>query len=184
MLSMANCLKRAARCWRKRSRSQTLPTGCCGWCCDTCGCRHGVCASSLALRDCFAISGLARLLLKLRLARLISPRAEFALALLESSRPVIRGRQSSARSERGGENVLLFTGCVGEGLFARVNRATERVLRANNLNVTRHRTRFVAARCMRMPAISKAHGSLRERTSPLSTPMPQSLRMRVAVARC
>ena len=33
------------------------------------------------------------------------------------------------------ENVLLFTGCVGEGLFARVNRATERVLRANNFNV-------------------------------------------------
>src|ERR1041384_1789325 len=32
--------------------------------------------------------GLARLLLKLRLARLISPRAEFGLALLESSRPV------------------------------------------------------------------------------------------------
>ena len=80
--------------------------------------------------------GLARWLLKQRLARLISPRAEFALALLESSRPMIRGRQSSAKSDRGGENVLLFTGCVGEGLFARVNRATERVLRANKLNVT------------------------------------------------
>src|SRR6185295_3004544 len=32
--------------------------------------------------------GLARLLLKLRVVRLISPRAEFGLALLESSRPV------------------------------------------------------------------------------------------------
>lgn len=80
--------------------------------------------------------GLARQLLKLRLVRLISPRAEFALALLESSRPMIRGKQSSSKSVRGGENVLLFTGCVGEGLFARVNRATERVLRANKLNVT------------------------------------------------
>jgi glycolate oxidase iron-sulfur subunit len=29
----------------------------------------------------------------------------------------------------------LFTGCVGEGLFARVNRATERVLRANGFSV-------------------------------------------------
>src|SRR5215216_5250973 len=38
--------------------------------------------------------GLARLLLKLRLARLISPRAEFALALLESSRPVFDSKQS------------------------------------------------------------------------------------------
>ena len=77
--------------------------------------------------------GLARRLFKL--ARLISPRAEFALALLESSRPTIRARQSSAKPESDGEKVLLFTGCVGEGLFARVNRATERVLRANKLNV-------------------------------------------------
>jgi glycolate oxidase iron-sulfur subunit len=79
--------------------------------------------------------GLARLMLKLRLARLISPRAEFALALLESSRPVFRSKRS-AKSDSSGEKVLLFTGCIGEGLFARVNRATERVLRANKLNVT------------------------------------------------
>jgi len=80
--------------------------------------------------------GLARLLLKLRLARLISPRAEFALALLESSRPVFRSRQASSQPNVQGENVFLFTGCVGEGLFARVNRATERVLRANKVDVT------------------------------------------------
>jgi glycolate oxidase iron-sulfur subunit len=79
--------------------------------------------------------GLARLLLKLRLARLISPRAEFGLALLESSRPVFRQKRTE-KSNASGENVLLFAGCVGEGLFARVNRATERVLRANNLNVS------------------------------------------------
>jgi glycolate oxidase iron-sulfur subunit len=79
--------------------------------------------------------GLARLLLKLRLARLISPRAEFGLALLESSRPVFR-QKPTEKSNASGENVLLFAGCVGEGLFARVNRATERVLRANNLNVS------------------------------------------------
>ena len=96
--------------------------------------------SSWRLRMFFGASrlfrdlGLARRLLKV--GRLLSPRARFALALLESSRPAIRGRQSSAKYERGDEQVLLFKGCVGEGLFARVNRATERVLRANKLNVT------------------------------------------------
>lgn len=80
--------------------------------------------------------GLARRLLKLRLVHSISPRGAFALALLESSRPMIRDRQSSPKSNCGGEDVLLFTGCAGEGLFARVNRATERVLCANKLNVT------------------------------------------------
>jgi len=80
--------------------------------------------------------GLARLLLKSRLARLISPRAEFALAMLESSRPVFKNEPQSTQSDQHGENVLLFSGCVGEGLFSRVNRATARVLRANNFNVT------------------------------------------------
>jgi glycolate oxidase iron-sulfur subunit len=80
--------------------------------------------------------GLARLLLKSRLARLISPRAEFGFALLESSRAVFSNNKTSKTDGNGG-NVLLFSGCVGEGLFARVNRATERVLSANNFNVTR-----------------------------------------------
>lgn len=88
-------------------------------------------AASRLFRDL----GLARLLLKLRLARLISPRAEFGLALIESSRPVFR-QKPTEKSNATGEAVLLFAGCVGEGLFARVNRATERVLRANNLNVS------------------------------------------------
>jgi glycolate oxidase iron-sulfur subunit len=82
--------------------------------------------------------GLARLLLKSRLARLISPRAEFGLALLESSRGISHAkalRRDERRRDTTG-NVLMFTGCVGEGLFAGVNRATERVLRANNFNVT------------------------------------------------
>ncbi len=82
--------------------------------------------------------GLARLLLKSRLARLISPRAEFAVALLESSRTAFNEEptSSSTQTVRPGEDVLLFSGCVGEGLFTRVNRATKRVLRANNFNVT------------------------------------------------
>src|ERR1041385_3889700 len=81
--------------------------------------------------------GLARLVLKLRLARLFSPRAEFGLALLESSRPVFDHEPTGTpQSDSRAENVLLFTGCVGEGLFGRVNRATARVLRANNLSVS------------------------------------------------
>ena len=81
--------------------------------------------------------GLARLLLKSRLARLVSPRAEFALSLLESSRPIFPSRKnvSAVKSEPLSTSVQLFTGCVGEGLFARVNRATERVLRVNGFDV-------------------------------------------------
>ena len=80
--------------------------------------------------------GLARWMLKSGLARRISPRAEFGLALLESSRPVLPTRKEQTQSVRNGTNVMLFKGCVGEGLFARVNRATVRVLSANKFNVT------------------------------------------------
>ena len=78
--------------------------------------------------------GLARLLLR---SRLFPKRAQFALALLESSRPIFptRKNESALQSERQSPSVSLFTGCVGEGLFARVNRATERVLRANGFKV-------------------------------------------------
>lgn len=82
--------------------------------------------------------GLARLLLKSRLARLFSSRSDFALALLESSRPIFPARNinvSAVQSKHQSPSVNLFTGCVGEGLFARVNRATERVLSANGFNV-------------------------------------------------
>lgn len=115
-------------------------------------------AASRVMRD----AGMPSLLLKTKLARLISPRFEFALALLESSsamklserrgRAEVVGkmseredRQSSAdlaakdgdHSEApGGETrASLFTGCVMEGLFARVNRATARVLKVNNCRV-------------------------------------------------
>ena len=85
--------------------------------------------------------GLARLLLKSRLARLISPRAEFGLALLESSRGIFHAKAQRRNERRKDQThktqgVYMFSVCVGEGLFARVNRATERVLRANNFNVT------------------------------------------------
>lgn len=82
--------------------------------------------------------GFARLLLN---SRLFSGRAAVALALLESSRPIFDSRKrkektySAVQSDHRTENVSLFTGCVGEGLFERVNRATERVLRANGFEV-------------------------------------------------
>lgn len=79
--------------------------------------------------------GFSRLLLK---SRLFPKRAEFAFALLESSRPIFPARKktsSALQSERQSPSVSLFMGCVGEGLFERVNRATERVLRANGFNV-------------------------------------------------
>ena len=79
--------------------------------------------------------GLARVLLKSGLARLISPRAEFGIALLESSKAVSRAMTPLRKESHKGKDVALFTGCVGEGLFARVNRATERVLQANNFDV-------------------------------------------------
>ena len=78
--------------------------------------------------------GLARLLLK---TGLLSRRAEFGMALLESSKEVSHAKAQRRKGRRKGESVDLFTGCVGEGLFARVNRATERVLEANDFNVER-----------------------------------------------
>jgi glycolate oxidase iron-sulfur subunit len=83
--------------------------------------------------------GLPGLLLKTGLARLFSQRAHFALALLENSRTIFHtpGKSTSpVQTETQSPPVLLFTGCVGEGLFARVNRATERVLRANGFKVS------------------------------------------------
>ena len=80
--------------------------------------------------------GLSKLALKTGLARLISERAEFAMALLESSRPIFARRtETRIESNPRYDTVLLFKGCVGEGLFARVNRATTRVLQANGYNV-------------------------------------------------
>lgn len=100
------------------------------------------------------VTGLAGLLLKSRLPRLVSPRAEFALALLISSAPALKtdgavaldagvarssagGREDAANSELrdGAGRAQLFEGCVGDGLFARVNRAAERVLAANGCAV-------------------------------------------------
>ncbi len=88
-------------------------------------------AGARLLRD----SGLARLLRKSGVANLFSNRGSFGLALLESSaRPHNNTKFELQMSSLRG-TAMLFTGCVGEGLFARVNRATERVLKVNGIEV-------------------------------------------------
>ena len=93
-------------------------------------------AASRTFRDV----GLASLLFRLRLARLVSERAHFALALLQSSRGQLTtsgGEKKSVKSQTNlpPESVMLFKGCVGEGLFARVNHSTSRVLEVNGFQV-------------------------------------------------
>jgi glycolate dehydrogenase iron-sulfur subunit len=90
----------------------------------------------------FRDSGVAGLLVRSRIPGLFSPRFEFALALLDSSSPVSLGSNSDVNSSRpeatkpkdevrAPEPTMLFAGCVGEGLFSRVNEATARVLNVN-----------------------------------------------------
>lgn len=92
------------------------------------------------LRD----SGLARTIRKSGVAKLLSERLEFGLALLESSAPKLKtaransnekARAATTSRASAADNTMLFTGCVGEGLFSRVNRATQRVLEANGFAV-------------------------------------------------
>jgi glycolate oxidase iron-sulfur subunit len=97
-------------------------------------------AASRLFRD----SGAAQLLRKSGLARVFSKRLEFALALLESSRPTTKLNAGSSEQRRrvklsGAESqtdqVFLFAGCVGAGLFSRVNEATARVVGVNGFTV-------------------------------------------------
>jgi glycolate oxidase iron-sulfur subunit len=103
-------------------------------------------ALSRVMRD----SGIAKFLLRNGIARGMSPRFEFALALLEGSRvstgsgsdrvnragslPANRPQDAGAPQSgaRAGARMLLFKGCVTEGLFQRVNDATRCVLEVND----------------------------------------------------
>ncbi len=88
-------------------------------------------------------SGLARLLLHIGLARAISSEFEFGLTLLDSSSGMPSGRNAGRMpanrpqdagapvQDAGAPAALLFKGCVTEGLFQRVNEATNRVLAVN-----------------------------------------------------
>ncbi|MGH9875043.1 MAG: (Fe-S)-binding protein [Pyrinomonadaceae bacterium] len=89
-------------------------------------------------------SRLPRVIRKSGVAKLLSRRLEFSLALLESSAPKLKTETSNAGEKHGGasssagnfsNDTMLFTGCVGEGLFSRVNRATARVLEVNGFAV-------------------------------------------------
>jgi glycolate oxidase iron-sulfur subunit len=86
----------------------------------------------------------ARILLKTKFAREMSPQFEFALALLDSSSGYRTGSGSDRVNAAPGNgaqdastlsSAFLFKACVTEGLFQRVNEATRRVLEANNCAV-------------------------------------------------
>ena len=89
-------------------------------------------------------SGLAKLLVGVGIAQAVSSRVEFALLLLDGSRAYRAGHRSERIQDAGRMPAtrpqdagalkgapMLFKGCVTEGLFKRVNDATERVLAAN-----------------------------------------------------
>lgn len=92
-------------------------------------------------------SGIANILIKTGMARGISEQVEFALALLDGSRAAKAGeglgaaRMAADRTQDACAPAdacapsLLFKGCVTEGLFQRVNDATQRVLEVNGSEV-------------------------------------------------
>lgn len=88
-------------------------------------------------------TGFPKLLRKLGLVNLFPKKMQFGLALLESSagkglsgseNDQANQPQSTAKDQA--QSVSLFTGCVGSGLFARVNEATSRVLGVNGFSVS------------------------------------------------
>jgi len=102
---------------------------------DTCGCSRGV-PAAFALARFLRDFKVARLLLKSKFAREMSPQFEFALELLDSSSANGRAAAMPAAPQRAGAPIaFLFKACVTEGLFQRVNAATRRVLAANNCAV-------------------------------------------------
>ena len=96
---------------------------------------------AFAIARWFRNSGLPRVLRKSGVAKLLSGRGQFGLALLESSAPKLKtnsaDKNQAARPSNGiaSNDTMLFSGCVGEGLFSRVNRATTRVLQVNGFAV-------------------------------------------------
>jgi glycolate oxidase iron-sulfur subunit len=108
---------------------------------------------AFTLARVFRDSRLPRILLRTKVSRLLPSRAQFALALLEGSSPAPLRASADESNASAASNVsrapassiesrsvaLLFEGCVTEGLFARVNRATERVLEANGCETQRPR---------------------------------------------
>ncbi|HEV2179888.1 MAG TPA: heterodisulfide reductase-related iron-sulfur binding cluster, partial [Gemmatimonadaceae bacterium] len=82
-------------------------------------------ALALAGARVLRLTGVARLLARL------PGRAGFAFAMLAASAPRIASRPYATRPRDIHGSVAVLAGCVMRGLFAHVNRATERVLAAN-----------------------------------------------------
>jgi len=86
---------------------------------------------------------IARVLLRTKFAREMSPQFEFALEMLESSagyrtgsgRDRVSTMPPKPRQDADAPIAFLFKACVTEGLFQRVNDATRRVLEVNNCAV-------------------------------------------------
>ena len=94
---------------------------------------HLVFALLRRARDAKISGALSSLLLRLRLEE-----AAFPLLLLQASAPNMKRENpiiSVTAQGQATERVLLFLGCVTEGLFARINRATARVLSLNGYEV-------------------------------------------------
>ncbi len=86
----------------------------------------------------FRNTGVPGLLRKSGLARLLPKKVQFGLALLESSAGMgLSGSDHPVLESAGNKlhSVSLFSGCVGAGLFARVNEATARVLAVNGFDI-------------------------------------------------
>lgn len=97
---------------------------------------------AFAMARLFRDTGLAPALRNSGIAKLFSERLEFGLALLESSAPRLETAKKNS-DERPvvtmtpdtNSRAMLFTGCVGAGLFSRINLATARVLEVNGFSV-------------------------------------------------
>ena len=95
---------------------------------------------AFALARVIRDSGVARFLIRIGMARGISEQFEFGLALLDGSRGPKASKNAVSTAANRAQNapasqVMLFKGCVTEGLFQRVNAATTRVLQANGCEV-------------------------------------------------
>ena len=78
---------------------------------------------------------IARVLRISRLFAKLPGRLGFAMAMLEATRPALRGRTYATASDASRGKVALLTGCVMEGLFTATNRATERTLARNDYEI-------------------------------------------------
>lgn len=89
-----------------------------------------------SLTRIFRDSRLPGLMRRSGLTKLMPQRFAFALALLESSSGTDqRATFAELKADKSAVNAMLFKGCVGEGLFGRVNAATKRVLKVNGYQV-------------------------------------------------